>query len=94
MTEYRRILLEGAPVQVVRHGETLVAADGREVGLDDAIHLPPVEPTKIICVHLNYDSRTREFMTRLPAAPRTSTSRSPRSTATAAPSCGRGAASG
>ncbi len=69
MTEYRRILLEGAPVQTIRHGDELVAADGRSVGVDEAIHLPPVEPTKIIAVHLNYDSRTQEFMTKLPAAP-------------------------
>ena len=69
MTEYRRILLEGAPVQVIRHGDELVAPDGRVVGVEDAIHLPPVEPTKIICVHLNYDSRTKEFMTKLPPAP-------------------------
>ncbi|MEI8056363.1 MAG: fumarylacetoacetate hydrolase family protein [Actinomycetes bacterium] len=69
MTEYRRILLDGSAVQVVRHGATLVAADGREVGVDTAVHLPPTEPSKIIAVHLNYDSRTREFMTRLPAAP-------------------------
>ena len=69
MTEYRRILLEGAPVQVVREGENLIAGDGRVVAIADAIHLPPVEPTKIICVHLNYDSRTQEFMTKLPPAP-------------------------
>jgi 5-oxopent-3-ene-1,2,5-tricarboxylate decarboxylase/2-hydroxyhepta-2,4-diene-1,7-dioate isomerase len=69
MTEYRRILLDGAPVETVRHGDELVAADGRVVGVDDAIHLPPVEPTKIIAVHLNYDSRTQEFMTKLPPAP-------------------------
>jgi 5-oxopent-3-ene-1,2,5-tricarboxylate decarboxylase / 2-hydroxyhepta-2,4-diene-1,7-dioate isomerase len=69
VTEYRRILLDGAAVQTVRHGDVLVAADGREVGIDDAVHLPPSEPTKIIAVHLNYDSRTREFMTRLPLAP-------------------------
>lgn len=69
MTEYRRILLEGAPVQVVRHGDELVSPDGRVVGVDDAIHLPPCEPTKIIAVHLNYDSRTQEFMTKLPPAP-------------------------
>ena len=69
MTEYRRILLDGAPVQVVRHGEELVSPDGRVVGVDDAIHLPPCEPTKIIAVHLNYDSRTQEFMTKLPPAP-------------------------
>jgi 5-oxopent-3-ene-1,2,5-tricarboxylate decarboxylase / 2-hydroxyhepta-2,4-diene-1,7-dioate isomerase len=69
MTEYRRILLDGAPVQVVRHGDTLRAADGREVAVDDAIHLPPTEPSKIIAVHLNFSSRTREFMTKLPPAP-------------------------
>lgn len=69
MTEYRRILLDGAVVQTVREGETLVAADGRRVAIADAHHLPPAEPTKIIAVHLNYDSRTQEFMTKLPAAP-------------------------
>jgi 5-oxopent-3-ene-1,2,5-tricarboxylate decarboxylase / 2-hydroxyhepta-2,4-diene-1,7-dioate isomerase len=69
VTEYRRILLDGAAVQVERHGDALVAGDGREVSVDDAVHLPPSEPTKIIAVHLNYASRTREFRTRLPAAP-------------------------
>ena len=69
MTEYRRILLDGAAVQTVRDGEFLVAADGRRVAIEDAQHLPPSEPTKIIAVHLNYDSRTKEFMTKLPSAP-------------------------
>jgi 5-oxopent-3-ene-1,2,5-tricarboxylate decarboxylase/2-hydroxyhepta-2,4-diene-1,7-dioate isomerase len=69
VTEYRRILLDGYPTQVIRTGELLVAADGREVAIADAVHLPPAEPTKIIAVHLNYDSRTQEFMTKLPAAP-------------------------
>jgi 5-oxopent-3-ene-1,2,5-tricarboxylate decarboxylase/2-hydroxyhepta-2,4-diene-1,7-dioate isomerase len=69
MAEYRRILLDGFPTQVRREGDVLVAADGREVAIADAIHLPPVEPSKIIAVHLNYQSRTDEFMTKLPAAP-------------------------
>ena len=69
VTEFRRILLEGAPVLTTRHGDELVAGDGRSVGIDEAIHLAPCEPTKIIAVHLNYDSRTQEFMTRLPPAP-------------------------
>jgi 5-oxopent-3-ene-1,2,5-tricarboxylate decarboxylase/2-hydroxyhepta-2,4-diene-1,7-dioate isomerase len=69
MTEFRRILLDGAAVQVVRHGDALVAGDGREVAIDDAIHLPPTEPSKIIAVHLNFASRTEEFMTKLPDAP-------------------------
>ena len=69
MSEFRRILLGGAPVLTERHGDELVAGDGRTVDINQAIHLAPVEPTKIICVHLNYDSRTREFMTKLPPAP-------------------------
>jgi len=69
VAEFRRILLDGYPTQVTRDGEHLVAGDGRRVAISDAVHLPPVEPTKIIAVHLNYDSRTKEFMTKLPAAP-------------------------
>jgi 5-oxopent-3-ene-1,2,5-tricarboxylate decarboxylase/2-hydroxyhepta-2,4-diene-1,7-dioate isomerase len=67
--EYRRVLLDGAAVLTTRRGDVLVAGDGREVGVDDAVHLPPTVPTKIIAVHLNYASRTREFLTKLPAAP-------------------------
>jgi 5-oxopent-3-ene-1,2,5-tricarboxylate decarboxylase/2-hydroxyhepta-2,4-diene-1,7-dioate isomerase len=52
-----------------RHGDQLVTRDGRSVGIDEAVHLPPAEPTKIICVHLNYRSRVDEFMTKLPSAP-------------------------
>jgi 5-oxopent-3-ene-1,2,5-tricarboxylate decarboxylase/2-hydroxyhepta-2,4-diene-1,7-dioate isomerase len=69
VTEYRRILLEGAAVQVLRVGNELMAADGRKVAIEDAIHLAPSEPTKILAVHLNYQSRTDEFMTKLPDAP-------------------------
>jgi len=69
VTELRRILLDGYPVQVVRDGEELVAPDGRRIAIEDAQHLAPSEPTKIIAVHLNYDSRTQEFMTKLPPAP-------------------------
>ena len=69
MSEYRRILLDGAATQVRREGEDLVAGDGRVVAIADAVHLPPTEPSKIIAVHLNFASRTEEFMTKLPAAP-------------------------
>jgi 5-oxopent-3-ene-1,2,5-tricarboxylate decarboxylase/2-hydroxyhepta-2,4-diene-1,7-dioate isomerase len=69
MTEYRRILLDGAAVDVVRRDDTLVAGDGRSVGVDDAVHLPPVVPSKIVAVHLNYRSRVEEFGTTLPSAP-------------------------
>jgi 5-oxopent-3-ene-1,2,5-tricarboxylate decarboxylase/2-hydroxyhepta-2,4-diene-1,7-dioate isomerase len=69
VTEYRRILLDGYPTQVVRRGDDLVAHDGRVVAIAEAVHLAPAEPTKIIAVHLNFDSRTQEFMTKLPSAP-------------------------
>ncbi|MYV98742.1 fumarylacetoacetate hydrolase family protein [Streptomyces sp. SID3343] len=68
-TEYRRILLDGAVVEVVRRGDELHAADGRVVHVADARHLPPVRPGKIVAVHLNHRSRVEEFGTSLPAAP-------------------------
>ena len=69
MSEFRRILLDGYPALVERHGDELVAGDGRVTALAEAIHLPPTEPSKIIAVHLNYTSRSDEFMTKLPSAP-------------------------
>ncbi|MFI5035246.1 MAG: fumarylacetoacetate hydrolase family protein [Acidimicrobiales bacterium] len=67
--EYRRILLDGNVVDVVRHGDDLVAGDGRRVAADHATHLAPVSPTKILCCHLNHLSRVREFQIELPPAP-------------------------
>jgi 5-oxopent-3-ene-1,2,5-tricarboxylate decarboxylase / 2-hydroxyhepta-2,4-diene-1,7-dioate isomerase len=69
VTEHRRILLDGTAVRVVRDGGLLRSPDGRTVPVEDAVHLPPVVPSKIIAVHLNHESRVREFGTRLPAAP-------------------------
>ncbi len=69
MTEFRRILLDGVAVEVVRDGEMLHAPDGRSVTVAEAQHLPPTVPSKIVCVHLNYRSRVDEFGTSLPAAP-------------------------
>jgi 5-oxopent-3-ene-1,2,5-tricarboxylate decarboxylase/2-hydroxyhepta-2,4-diene-1,7-dioate isomerase len=67
--ETRRILLDGAPTAVVREGGDLVTADGRRVPADAATHLPPVEPTKILCIHLSYESRVKEFLASMPPAP-------------------------
>lgn len=69
VTEFRRIEVEGKALEVERQGDSLVAKDGRNFAIQDAHHLPPAIPTKIIAVHLNYDSRTKEFLTKLPAAP-------------------------
>jgi 5-oxopent-3-ene-1,2,5-tricarboxylate decarboxylase/2-hydroxyhepta-2,4-diene-1,7-dioate isomerase len=69
MTELRRILLEGEPTHVQVDGDELVTADGHRVSIEETEHLPPVEPTKIMAVHLNHRSRVEEFMATLPPAP-------------------------
>lgn len=72
-TETRRVLLDGVVAEVRPEprpdGVVLVAADGREVAADAAVHLPPCTPTKIVCVHLNYRSRVEEFMIELGTSP-------------------------
>jgi 5-oxopent-3-ene-1,2,5-tricarboxylate decarboxylase/2-hydroxyhepta-2,4-diene-1,7-dioate isomerase len=65
----RRVVLEGRPTSVTRQGDVLRTEDGRRISKDEAVHLPPVEPTKIVCVHLNYESRRREFGATLGPAP-------------------------
>jgi 2-keto-4-pentenoate hydratase/2-oxohepta-3-ene-1,7-dioic acid hydratase in catechol pathway len=67
--EIRRIVLDGEPAEVTRQGDVLVTSDGRHVPIDDATHLAPVQPSKIVCIHLNYQSRVKEFLATLPPAP-------------------------
>ena len=67
--ETRRIVMDGYPITVTRDGDELVAPDGARVAIADAQHLPPCEPSKIVCVHLNYESRRAEFHAKLGAAP-------------------------
>ena len=67
--ETRRILLDGVATTVTREGDELLAPDGRRLPMDEPVHLPPVEPSKIVCVHLNYESRRAEFGAKLAAAP-------------------------
>jgi 5-oxopent-3-ene-1,2,5-tricarboxylate decarboxylase/2-hydroxyhepta-2,4-diene-1,7-dioate isomerase len=67
--ETRRILLDGVATTVTREGEELVAPDGRRLPMDEPAHLPPVQPSKIVCVHLNYESRRAEFQIELGPAP-------------------------
>jgi 5-oxopent-3-ene-1,2,5-tricarboxylate decarboxylase/2-hydroxyhepta-2,4-diene-1,7-dioate isomerase len=67
--ETRRIVLDGEPTTVTRQGNQLIAPDGRRVPAEEAMHLAPCEPTKIICIHLNYESRVREFLAKMPPAP-------------------------
>jgi 5-oxopent-3-ene-1,2,5-tricarboxylate decarboxylase / 2-hydroxyhepta-2,4-diene-1,7-dioate isomerase len=69
MQETRRILLDGAAVEVVRDLAELVAPDGRRIPAGQAVHLPPVNPSKILCAHLNYRNRLEELKAVCPPAP-------------------------
>lgn len=59
--EWRRVLHDGTPHWVRPDGEELVLGDGRRIVEADATYLAPCDPTKILCVHLNYPSRAIEF---------------------------------
>ncbi len=56
-----RILYGGSDEWVSVDDDRLVLADGREVEEAEAVYLPPCQPTKILCIHLNYESRRVEF---------------------------------
>ena len=60
-TEWRRILHEGQPKWVKPDGDGLLLGDGRAIHEAEATYLPPCEPSKILCIHLNYESRRTEF---------------------------------
>ncbi len=59
--ESRRILHEGTPQWVTLAGDELALGDGRRVREADASYLAPCDPSKILCIHLNYESRRIEF---------------------------------
>lgn len=69
MASYSSILLEGVATHVVPDGEHLVAGDGRRILEREAVFLPPSEPSKILCVHLNHISRVHEFQIQLTPTP-------------------------
>ncbi len=60
--ELRRILYQGVEQYVRPDGEDLVLGDGRRIPESDAAYLAPCDPSKIVCVHLNYESRRVEFL--------------------------------
>jgi len=61
--ELRRVVDGDVPQWVTPSddGTELVLADGRRIPEATATYLPPCDPTKILCIHLNYDSRRLEF---------------------------------
>jgi 5-oxopent-3-ene-1,2,5-tricarboxylate decarboxylase/2-hydroxyhepta-2,4-diene-1,7-dioate isomerase len=54
---------------VSREGEEIVVDSGTRVRESAATYLAPAEPTKIIAVHLTYQSRLTEYAARAPAHP-------------------------
>jgi 5-oxopent-3-ene-1,2,5-tricarboxylate decarboxylase/2-hydroxyhepta-2,4-diene-1,7-dioate isomerase len=64
-----RVELEGVPVWGRRQGEEIVLEDGRTVAEASVTYLAPVQPSKILAVHLTYRSRIEEYAARTPPAP-------------------------
>src|SRR3546814_4020775 len=59
-----RRIIEGATPQwstPAEDGSRRVLADGRSIEEATATYLPPCDPTKILCIRLNFDSRRVEF---------------------------------
>src|SRR5260370_21692709 len=52
---------EVQPRWVSAAGYRLSFGDGRHIAEAEATYLPPCNPTKILCIHLNYESRRVEF---------------------------------
>jgi 5-oxopent-3-ene-1,2,5-tricarboxylate decarboxylase/2-hydroxyhepta-2,4-diene-1,7-dioate isomerase len=52
-----------------RDGDAIVLDDGRTLPDAEATYLAPVEPSKILAVHLTYRSRLDEYAARVPPAP-------------------------
>jgi len=59
--ERRRVLVDGRPQWGVLEGDVLRLDGGAAIPEATAVYLAPCEPTKILCVHLNYESRRIEF---------------------------------
>jgi len=59
----------GTPARGRLEGDTVVLDDGTRMAADDASFLAPVEPSKIMAVHLSYASRIEEYAARTPPQP-------------------------
>ena len=64
-----RLLLDGERVSGRRSGDRIVLDDGREIAEADAAYLPPVQPSKVLAVHLTYRSRIDEYRAKVPPEP-------------------------
>lgn len=64
-----RVSVDGQPRWGHLDGGEVVLADGTRIDEPTAVYLAPVEPTKIIAVHLTYRSRVEEYAARIPPQP-------------------------
>src|SRR5215216_6257297 len=64
-----RVLSDGAPEWGVCEGEAVVLDSGDRIPEAGAHYLAPVEPTKIMAVHLTYLSRVEEYAASIPPQP-------------------------
>jgi 5-oxopent-3-ene-1,2,5-tricarboxylate decarboxylase/2-hydroxyhepta-2,4-diene-1,7-dioate isomerase len=64
-----RIEVDGAPRWGRREGEEVVLNDGLRLPEAEVAYLAPVQPSKILAVHLTYRSRIEEYAARTPPAP-------------------------
>jgi 5-oxopent-3-ene-1,2,5-tricarboxylate decarboxylase / 2-hydroxyhepta-2,4-diene-1,7-dioate isomerase len=71
VTELRRVrvAVDGTPRWGRRDGDEIVLDGGRAVPEAEVSYLAPVEPSKIIAVHLTYRSRVDEYAANTPPAP-------------------------
>jgi 5-oxopent-3-ene-1,2,5-tricarboxylate decarboxylase/2-hydroxyhepta-2,4-diene-1,7-dioate isomerase len=64
-----RVEVDGEPRWGRRDGDEIVLEDATRLPEADARYLAPVEPSKILAVHLAYRSRVEEYAAGVPAAP-------------------------
>jgi 5-oxopent-3-ene-1,2,5-tricarboxylate decarboxylase/2-hydroxyhepta-2,4-diene-1,7-dioate isomerase len=64
-----RVAVDGTPAWGRRDGDEIVLEDGRRLAEGEVTYLAPVEPSKIIAVHLTYRSRVDEYAANTPPAP-------------------------
>ena len=64
-----RVLHGGGPVWGRREGEEVVLGTGERLPEAGVEYLAPVEPSKIVAVHLTYRSRIEEYAARVPPEP-------------------------
>lgn len=64
-----RVELDGEARWGSRDGDVIVLADGVRIPEAAASYLAPASPSKVIAVHLTYQSRVREYEARTPREP-------------------------